>query len=626
VSDRACAIVRAAKPPRPADVVAAEARVRALAEEVAALGAAVDAFTAELAAFERAYAAVTAEAFAELSAAERLVRHIARLHEEVERLAAALRASSSSPADRERAGRRSAPGGGANVAPRVARQPASPTPLEGERAGERGGRLCPDLGELDLKGLRRRLARLLHPDLARDESSARTRGSLLAVVNDAYARRDRTALELLAERLGAADLEGEPTDDARRAHLARREAALAAARDPLLREVARLRSSATARTREAVERRRAEGGDHAAGARDAALDRAAAAREEALSAIDGLAGDARALVELRGSRRGAHAKGARRRAGDPILRSPHVRAAAAPLDPRRASPAARRLAAALSKDAALDVPWAAALTLFAFFAEAATHPPAALATRAALEERWDALRARWPSSPDLGRALARLPRHLEVGLRVAGESIEAGLQLASADLAAGVRLAFEHEPVRELARAALAVLGPRQRCSACGEEGYAVHFVRTRGLDDIHALACARCGAVLRSFWRYGPPEGLEALAPFAVEVGALAEVSVRLAGAAIAFQLLPGERARLTIGDLERRLRELLLSPHGIEPPTGALAFHAGRARLAPHLPVPSGRALSARLEPGLELGGVADAAELLAWLRARIARRFAG
>ncbi|MFL5299212.1 MAG: molecular chaperone DnaJ, partial [Anaeromyxobacteraceae bacterium] len=314
-----------------------------------------------------------------------------------------------------------------------------------------------------------------------------------------------------------------------------------------------------------------------------------------------------------------------RHRADPLAVSPLVRAAATSYEARRPTPAARRLARALADDAAREVPWVAALTLLAFFAEAASRPPEALATRAAFEERWDALRARWRGSPDLGRALAQLPPHLEIGLRAAPGAIDAGVQLASVDLLAGVRLALDDARVREVARAALGVLGPRQRCAACGEEGYAVHLVRTRGLDDIHALACARCGALLRSFWRYGPPEGLEALAPLAVEVGAVAEIRLRLAGAAIAFQLLPGERARFTVADLERRLRELLLAPHGLAPPAGALAFRAGRARLAPDRPVPAGRGLSARLDAvGTE--GAGDEAALLAALRASIARRFAG
>ena len=152
-----------------------------------------------------------------------------------------------------------------------------------------------------------------------------------------------------------------------------------------------------------------------------------------------------------------------------------------------------------------------------------------------------------------------------------------------------------------------------------------MHLVRTRGVDDIHALACARCGALLRSFWRYGPPEGLEALAPLAVEVGALAEIRLRLAGAAIAFQLLPGERERFTVADLERRLRELLLAPHGLAPPAGALSFRAGKARLGPDRPVPVGRALAAALDAGAA-EGAGDEAALLAALRASIARRFAG
>ncbi|MFL5301245.1 MAG: molecular chaperone DnaJ, partial [Anaeromyxobacteraceae bacterium] len=102
MSDRPGALVLAARRLRPADVVAAEARVRALADEVAALRAGVEAEGADVARWERLHAAVTGAALAELGAAERLVRRVARLRAEVERLAAALRAPAPARVGRRR--------------------------------------------------------------------------------------------------------------------------------------------------------------------------------------------------------------------------------------------------------------------------------------------------------------------------------------------------------------------------------------------------------------------------------------------------------------------------------------------------------------------------------------------
>jgi len=236
-----------------------------------------------------------------------------------------------------------------------------------------------------------------------------------------------------------------------------------------------------------------------------------------------------------------------------------------------------------------------------------------------LAARWDALRAGWPGAPDLGAALARLPRQVELGLRAAGDEVVAGLQLSAPGLGAGVRAALGRAPVDDLARRVLAALGPRERCATCGEV-YAVHVLRVRGLDEVHGLACPRCAAVLRSFWRYGPAEGLEALAPLAVEIGLVVEQRVRLAGASFAFELLPAERARLTARALLRRFDELCLTPAGVQLPRGALALRAGRRLLAPGARVPEEAAVSIVAGPA---AGVAER-ELLVLLRDRVERRF--
>jgi hypothetical protein len=607
-------LARAAAPAEPPELLAEEARVRALVADVESLDAEIDAIAEELGAFERAYAAATAAAFDELRAAERLERRVRRLLAEVERLRAGNIDPSSDPPRPRRAGERVGERGtveGEGEGRARGRGRDRGRVLERPAAAHAADVTVIDPGELDLKRLHRRLARRLHPDLAREEGDRERAGALMALVNDAYARGDRAALELVAERLGAGEPAGEVEDEARRDHLARRAAALEDARAELAAERARLLSSGPGRLRAAALARAAEGRDPLAEAREAALSHAAAARARSLSSFDDLAAAARALAPVRPP--GAAA---------PLASGGLVRAAA-PTSERRPSHAARALARTLIEDAARPEPWAASLSVLAFLGEAAGIPPDALAARAALEERWDALRTGWSSAPDLGGALARLPMHLELGLRFAGDAIVAGLQLADPELAAAVRLALGAEPVRALARRALAVLGPRERCAACGCAVYAVHLLRARGLDEIHALACPRCAAPLRTFWRYGAPEGLAALAPLAVEVGALSEVEVRFARAPLAFGLLPLERARFTVGDLDRRLRELLLAPHGLEPPPGAIVYRvAGGAKLARGAALPRGRALTAslaRAAPGA-------AAALVEAVRARVARRFRG
>ncbi|GAO04706.1 hypothetical protein PSR1_03601 [Anaeromyxobacter sp. PSR-1] len=262
-----------------------------------------------------------------------------------------------------------------------------------------------------------------------------------------------------------------------------------------------------------------------------------------------------------------------------------------------------------------------ALTCLAFFAEeGGRRVPEAIATAEALEARWDALRAGWAGAPDLARMLARLPAHLVVGAREGGGEIHAGVQLAAADLAAGVRIALDRPAVAEVARAVLAALGPEEACPRCRARGPARHLYRTRGLDALHGIACAACGAVLRSYWRYGEVDGLEALAPHALRLGLVAEVTAALAGTAIGFQLLPEEADALTAERLRRRFAELYLAPCEVD-----LAPEAVEVR-GEDGPLGKGARVRGRgpLRLAVAAGAGMTAEELLELLRSRIERRF--
>jgi hypothetical protein len=234
--------------------------------------------------------------------------------------------------------------------------------------------------------------------------------------------------------------------------------------------------------------------------------------------------------------------------------------------------------------------------------------------------RWDRLRAAWPGAPGLAPLLARLPRHLEIGARLEGEVILAGLQLASEELGAGVRIALGHPAVASIAREALAALGPEEACPGCGQAGPARHLHRTRGLDTLHGLACAGCGAILRSYWRYGEVDGIEALAPHALRLGLVAEVTAVLAGTAIGFQMLPAEAAALTAERLRRRFGELYLAPYDVPIAPGAVAVGGPKGVLGPGARVGGAGLLELTLSEEAGMTG----AELLELLRARIERRF--
>ncbi len=592
------ALARASGGERPADPAAeAEARLRATLDEIGRLDAEIEAFSADLADFSRRWERSLADAFHDLAAAERLVRRLQALEDGIAALAERLRAGAA-PSPRPRADRRTRArrASGARTAARDAwagadeaggeadANPAAQAP--GSEPGDPEAPPEVEPAEIALKRLYRRLARVLHPDFAQDDAERARLGDLMARVNAAYAKGDLAALEIMAERVGAGEPPGELTPEERRAHLERRIATLARIAASLARERARLDRSDTARLRAEALRREAEGRDFVEETRAEVREEADAAYADALHRLARLGKAARDLSRARSTAMDRIVKrgptGARR-AFDPLEEADIVRAGAARLERQRATPAARELARLLEARVQ-EAPWEVALALLAFFAEdAGGRPPDTLATADGWAARWDRLREAWPDAPDLARACARLPRHLAVGARAQGDAVVAGVQLADAALLAGVRIALERAAVADVAREVLAALGPEEACAACGSSAPALHLLRTRGLDELNGLACPTCGAILRSYWRYGEADGLEALAPHALRLGLVAEATAQLAGTAIGFQMLPEDREKLTADRLRRRFAELYLAPYEVDLPVEAVGVARGKEPLAP-------------------------------------------
>lgn len=607
--------------PAPAEdprLEAAERRRRAALGGIDALDGEVERLSEELGEFSRRYHAEMAGPFAELAEAERLVRRLQELEDELGRLKRIL--SGAEPV-RPRSLRRARPG------PAPAREPA-PGPGDGETSpdgDEEEGNLevevLPD--EAELKRLHRRLARRLHPDLATDDAERERLSALMARVNDAYTRRDRSALELIAERLFAGEVDAEISLEERIAHARRRAEALEGIAAVLGRERDRLLASATRKLFEEAARRARAGGDFLADMRREVGAEAAEARADGLKRLERVSESAADLGRRwRSAMTGLAVRGGGKglRPFDPVAESPLVRRGVLELERSRAGAAARDLARGLEA-AAEGAPWEAAAVLLAFFAEAARRPPESLATPEGWRERWEALREAWPEAPEFERLLGRLPRHgLGLGLRAFAGEVAAGLQLTSEELFPGVHIALAREPVAAVARRVLAALGPSLRCPRCRRERAALHLLRTRGLDEVHGLVCPKCGSVLRSYWRYGEAEGLEALAPLALELGVVSEQVARLGPVSLAFQMLPFEREALSASRLSALFAETHLTPCHLDLGPARIRVRVGKRWLSASARLPQ-RGVTLDTWPA---GAAPGARELVETLRTRIAKRF--
>jgi len=499
--------------------------------------------------------------------------------------------------------------------------PGARGPTDARGHSSPGAEAKPVVEELPLKRLYRRLARLLHPDLAQDEAERKRLGALMAQVNVAYGDGDRSVLEVIAAKVGAGEEFDGVSDQERLAHLERRIATLEAAAAAVKRRREGLRATATARLREEAQRRKTQGRDYLTESRDEVRAEMRALGLDVRTRLRRLERAARALSTARNQMTSL-----RRRADsslqpfDPVLESGIVRRGVLWLERQRATPPARNLALLL-EDAATEAPWQLALTVAAYFAEIAGRPPPGLASSEVFAERYELLRAKlFPTAPTWDEALPLLPYHLVFGLRADSKEVRFGLQLREAELLAAVPLALQRAGPAAIAREVLSLLGPRETCRACGESVLLVHLLRTRGLDERNGLVCPLCASVQKSYWLYSPqPEGLEALLAHSLRLKVVREQAVRLAGATVAFQFLPEERQQLTAAALRQRFVDLYLQPYAVELDPVQLLMTQNGARLEAEAPVAKG---VVELELAPEAG--MPATELLELLRGRIERRF--
>ncbi|HTP25986.1 MAG TPA: molecular chaperone DnaJ, partial [Anaeromyxobacteraceae bacterium] len=361
------AIVLRARGPSSPVVRAAELRLRGLVGEVDALDAEVERQSGELARFEAIYLHATGDAFAELDRAQRLARRARRLADEVARLLELLRQGNGS-APRARRRRPSDGTGESFSRARVARSPRQGEEPALDRSGP------------ELRSLHRRLARFLHPDLVQgDEGERARRSDLMARANDAYARGDLAALELLAERAGVgAEWKGEAEQ---LTHLDHRISTLESMRARLAAQRARLLASEVAQLREATLCRAAAGGDLLAESRAEAEMAARTARDESLAVLEQLVPQVRALARARRealARRSSPGGRPRNRSHDPVARSLLARRARSAQRGRAITAVARLLSLALEKQSERPEPWEALLILLALMGEVAGRLPESL--------------------------------------------------------------------------------------------------------------------------------------------------------------------------------------------------------------------------------------------------------
>jgi len=552
---RPAAIVLAASPLRER-LQRLLAELDALRDEVAQLELERETLRGELAAFEVRHRAEVADE-------QRLLHRIASVVRQLERWVEMLEDAE----PRQRAAR----------ARRVERQRTRELHQEStdaEPAGEEPA--LEPTPAAELKSLYRRLARRFHPDLARTEEEQVRHAALMARINVLYRAGDRAGLEALADQALGSELP-EPAvsleDEVRL--LEERRARFESARDGLRLDLESLRGCATAellrRSREAEE----GGGDFF----DQLRAELSSRYEVALGDVRDAAGALEDAVR-RANRRSLATEGRRSldRAFDPLGRQRLVRLSLEALEAARAAPEARAEAERIA-ELARTSPAAARLVLFAYASELVPHPLDGLRTYEDLALRFEHLGTRDEEHRTLERALVEVADLVEFGIRRAGERlVQSGLRFRRALLRDAVPLALRKHALRVEFRRVLATLGERTGCPECEEEIFAVPLYRLRGLDDLHASACPRCGHLVRSYFLPRGKDVQSVLNTAFLDLELLSEWSFRMGTASVSLQLLPVQLERMTVGQLKRRFWADVLERHGVPVPVDAVRLLQAR------------------------------------------------
>ena len=522
------------------------AELEALRDEVAQLELECETLRGELAAFEVRHRA-------ELSEEQRWLQRITAVVRQMERWVEMLEDAE----PRQRAAR----------ARRVERQRTREIHQESRQAEQVEEEPAPEPSPAaDLKSLYRRLARRFHPDLARTEEEHVRHAALMARINALYRAGDRAGLEALADQaLGSELPEPAVSLDEEVRLLEERRARFESARDGLRLDLEALRGCATAE----LLRRAGAAADEGRDFFDELRAELASRCESALGDVRDAAGALEDAVR-RANRRSLATEGRRTldRAFDPLGRQRLVRLSLEALEAARAGPEARHAAERIA-ELARTSPGAARLLLFAYASELVPHPLDGLRTYEDLALRFEHLGTGDDEPRTLERALVDAAELVEFGIRRAGERlVQSGLRFRSAMLRDAVPLALRKHPLRVEFRRVLATLGERTGCPACQEEVFAVPLYRLRGLDDLHASACPRCGHLVSSYFLPRGKDVQSVLNTAFLDLELLTEWSFRMGPASVSVQLLPVQVERTTVGHLKRRFWADVLERHGVPVP----------------------------------------------------------
>ncbi len=307
---------------------------------------------------------------------------------------------------------------------------------------------------------------------------------------------------------------------------------------------------------------------------------------------------------------------------DPFANKEMVRLGLEHLAQAHVSSAARDLADWIEQTAKERLPLARLLML-GYVSELSPFPLEGLESYDDVELRYSLLNRHEGDPPTLEEILVEGDDLIEFGVRRATDKVvHLGLRFRSDTLREAVPLALQRLPVRRILRDVLGVLGERTRCDGCHDEIFPVPLYRLRGLDNMRASVCPRCGHLLSSYWM---PKGTDVQAVLNqafLDFELVSEWSFQLSGASVATQLVPYQVDTLDVGALKKRFVDDIFTRYDLGVSRGMVHLVQEGARVTERTPLAAleTRTFRVRFGPDAEISE-ADALELV---RHRIRTRF--
>ncbi|MEM6533774.1 MAG: J domain-containing protein [Myxococcota bacterium] len=441
----------------------------------------------------------------------------------------------------------------------------------------------------ELKGAYRALARRFHPDLARTENERLQASKMMVRINTLYRDGDLDRLLSLAEQVKGGEVEDpELTIDEQLELLSERLDWFDAVLENLLEERQELEQSPTCELMRNVDQASAMEVDLIGQIRDELNQRIEASFEEVQKAMLRLETDVtdynRKRTHLSEAALARRSRTALEKRFDPFADKSLIRAGLAEIATNRVSSAARTLSEEIcawadEKPALLD------LALLTYVSELSPFPLEGLESYDDLELRYNAL---GDNRLGLGECLVELDDVLEFGVKKATEKVaHLGLRFRKDTHREAMLVAIKSLPVRGALQRVLGVIGDDGQCDSCHRKVFFLPLFRLRGLDDLRAKVCPKCGHSQAKYWLPRGEDVQSVLNPSYIDLELLTEWSFQIAHQSIATQLVTVEVESMTVGDLKRRFVEDVLARHEIEVSRSQVELHIEDARVLERTPL---------------------------------------